>query len=120
MQVYTIRQSHSHQVSHELFSLASGCYQQVMCYVACVVKGVCFLTYDRDIRRKTQNSGVSVLGNGGEIYYKKLKEILKLQYRLELSVWMFQYKWFRYDGRRMVTDNNITSIDISTMAFKDD
>ncbi|KAL2526658.1 DUF4216 domain-containing protein [Abeliophyllum distichum] len=115
-----MRQSHNHQVSHELFLLSSGCYQQVISYTTCVVKRVLFLTYNCDIRRKTQNSGVSIPGTGGEVYYEQLQEILELQYGPELLVFLFYYKWFRCDGRRMVTENNVTSIDISTEVFKDD
>ncbi|KAL2491801.1 Uncharacterized protein Adt_27429 [Abeliophyllum distichum] len=91
-----------------------------MSYTAYVVKGVRFLTYDRDTRRKTHNSGVSVPGTGGKVYYRQLQEILELQYGLRLSVYLFLCKWFRCDGRRMVTENNVTSIDINTEAFKDD
>ena len=33
---------------------------------------------------------------------------------------MFKYEWFKYDLRCMITESNITNIDIIGEAYKDD
>lgn len=52
----------SSDVSEELFSFAMGSTVSTFSYIGCVVNGVKFVEYNRDILRKTQNSGVYVPG----------------------------------------------------------
>ncbi|KAL5555616.1 hypothetical protein UlMin_037852 [Ulmus minor] len=87
---------------------------------ACIVNGVRFVTHARDVRLKTQNSGVSIPGTENEIFYGQLQEILEFSYLNDFSVVLFKCKWFRCDSRRMVTENNITSINITSESYKDD
>ena len=82
--------------------------------------GVRFVTHDRDARLKTQNIGVSVLGMGQESFYGQFQEILEFSYLNGFSVILFRCKWFKCDSKHMVTENNITSIDINGEAYKDD
>ncbi|KAL2465528.1 Uncharacterized protein Adt_41379 [Abeliophyllum distichum] len=118
--IYGLHRINADDVSLELLSLASRPNAVVHSYPACIVNGVRFLTYDRDIRRKTQNSGVSIAGTGGEIFYGQLQDILELSYINGFSVVVFRCRWFKCDGKRKVTENNITIIDISREAYKDD
>ncbi|KAL5572352.1 hypothetical protein UlMin_021949 [Ulmus minor] len=92
----------------------------VSSYPACIVNGVRFVTHARDVRLKTQNSGVSVAGTENEIFYGQLQQILEFSYLNDFSVVLFKCKWFRCDSRRMVTENNITSINITSESYKDD
>ncbi|KAL5559557.1 hypothetical protein UlMin_035768 [Ulmus minor] len=92
----------------------------VSSYSACIVNGVRFVTHDRDVRLRTQNSGVSVPGTGQEMFYGQLQQILEFSYLNGFSVVLFRCKWFKFDSKHMVTENNIASIDINGEAYKDD
>ena len=72
------------------------------------------------VRLRTQNSGVSVPGTGQEMFYGQLQQILEFSYLNGFSVVLFRCKWFKCDSKHMVTENNITSIDINGEAYKDD
>ena len=111
---------HAPEVTPDVLSLTSKSNIVVSSYPAFIVNRVWFVTHDHDIRLKTQNNGVSVQGTGHEIFYGQLQEILELSYLNDLSVVLFKCKWFRCDSRSMVTKNNITSIDITGEAYKDD
>ena len=115
-----MRRMQAPEVTNELLSLASKSNKVVSSYPACIVNGVRFVTHDRDARLKTQNSGVSVPGTGQEIFYGQLHEILEFSNLNGFSVVLFRCKWFKCDLKRMITENNITSIDITGEAYKDD
>ena len=119
-QIYAMNRVHAPEVTHELLSLASKSNIVVSSYPACIVNGVRFVTHGRDVRLKMQNSGVSVRGTEHEIFYGQLQEILEFSYLNDFSVVLFKCKWFRCDSRRMVTENNITSINITSESYKDD
>ena len=108
------------QSHHELLSLSSKVNMVVSSYPVCIVNGVRFVTHDHDARLKTQNNGVSVPGTGQEMFYGQLQEILEFSYLNGFSVVLFRYKWFKCDSKRMITENNITNIDINGEAYKDD
>ncbi|KAL5574295.1 hypothetical protein UlMin_023892 [Ulmus minor] len=110
--IYAMNRVHAPEVTHELLSLASKSNIFVSSYPACIVNEVRFVTHARDVRLKTQNNGVSVPGTENEIFYGQLQEILEFSYLNDLSVVLFKCKWFRCDSRRMVTENNITGINI--------
>ena len=116
------------KVTPELLSVASNSNIVVSSYPVCIVNGVQFVTHDHDARLKTQNSGVSVSvsalvlvpGTEHEIFYGQLQEILQFSYLNSLSIVLFRCKWFKCDSRHMITENNISSIDITSKAYKDD
>ncbi|KAL5578927.1 hypothetical protein UlMin_011369 [Ulmus minor] len=108
------------EVTTELLSLYSKTNMVVSSYPACIVNGVRFVTHDRDVRLRTQNSGVSVPGTGQEMFYGQLQQILEFSYLNGFSVVLFRCKWFKCDSKHMVTENKITSIDINGEAYKDD
>ncbi|KAL5579094.1 hypothetical protein UlMin_011536 [Ulmus minor] len=89
--IYAMHRMQAPEVTTELLSLSSKTNMVVSSYPACIVNGVRFVTHDRDVRLRTQNSVV-----------------------------LFRCKWFKCDSKHMVTENNITSIDINGEAYKDD
>jgi hypothetical protein len=49
-------------VDDDIFSLGCGPMLRINKYKSCVVNGVRYNTIDRDLNKKTQNSGVMSLG----------------------------------------------------------
>ncbi|GJX16181.1 hypothetical protein Tco_0217013 [Tanacetum coccineum] len=108
----------------ELFALANGPSWTPISINSYVVDGVRYVVHSRDERRTTQNSAICSPGPDGEMYYGQLQEILEFKYLL-FKVVLFRVKWFdtRNQGRkvkRLVLRNNMTQIDCSREAFKDD
>ncbi|KAL5552934.1 hypothetical protein UlMin_040335 [Ulmus minor] len=91
---YAMNRVHAPEVTHELLSLASKSNIVVSSYPACIVNGVRSVTHARDVRLKTQNSGVSVPGTENEIFYGQLQEILEFSYLNDFSR-MFLRKMMR-------------------------
>ncbi|KAL5580234.1 hypothetical protein UlMin_012676 [Ulmus minor] len=118
--IYAMHRMQAPEVTTEFLSLSSKTNMVVSSYPACIVNGVRFVTHDRDVRLRTQNSGVSVPGTGQEMFYGQLQQILEFSYLNGFSVVLFRCKWFKCDSKHMVTENNITSIDINGEAYKDD
>ena len=56
------RLNNSDIVDDDLLALACGPDLRVRSYSSCVVNGVWFCTVERDINKKTQNSGVACAG----------------------------------------------------------
>ena len=56
------------KVTLEILSMSSMSTMVVSLYPACIVNGVRFVTRDQNVRLKTHNSGVSVMGTGNEIF----------------------------------------------------
>ncbi|GJZ58662.1 hypothetical protein Tco_0614478 [Tanacetum coccineum] len=80
--------------------------------------------HSRDERRTTQNSGICSPGPDGEMYYGQLQEIIEFKYLL-FKVALFRVKWFDTSNKerkvkKLVLRNNMTQIDCSREAFKDD
>ena len=88
---------------------------------SCIVNGVKFIVHDRDLRRSTQNSGISTPNPSGGIYYGQLEEILELLY-IPFNVVLFKVKWFNNndDGhiKRCTHRNNITQIMTDRVLFE--
>ncbi|KAL5554060.1 hypothetical protein UlMin_041461 [Ulmus minor] len=108
--IYALHRMQAPEVTTKLLSLSSKTNMVVSSYPACIVNGVRFVTHDRDVRLRTQNSGVSVPGTGQEMFYGQLQQILEFSY----------LNGFSCDSKHMVTENNIASIDINGEAYKDD
>ncbi|VFR01635.1 unnamed protein product [Cuscuta campestris] len=82
-----------------LISLSRGPLRYSTCYNGYIVNGFRFRIEDRDLGCKTQNSGVSVLGDVGSgrdyiEYYGVLLEILELHYLGGKRVSLFRCRWF--------------------------
>ncbi|GJT10980.1 signal peptide peptidase-like protein 2 [Tanacetum coccineum] len=108
----------------ELFALANGPSWTLVSVNSCVVDGVRYVVHNRDERRTTQNSGICSPGPDGEMYYGQLQEIIEFKYLL-FKVALFRVKWFDTSNKgrkvnKLVLRNNMTQIDCSREAFKDD
>ncbi|GKA02735.1 putative ribonuclease H-like domain-containing protein [Tanacetum coccineum] len=108
----------------ELFALANGPSWTPISVNSCVVDGVRYVVHSRDERRTTQNSGICSPGPDGEMYYGQLQEIIEFKYLL-FKVALFRVKWFDTSNKgrkvnKLVLRNNMTQIDCSREAFKDD
>ena len=80
------------------------------------MNGVKFVAYKRDIRRKTQNSGVFVHGLQNEEYYGVLEEIFQLSYLNGNFVVLFKCRWF--DNRKIKRYKNRTSIFVKDLRYE--
>ncbi|GJV27723.1 putative reverse transcriptase domain, ribonuclease H-like domain, aspartic peptidase domain protein [Tanacetum coccineum] len=108
----------------ELFALANGPSWTPVSVNSCVVDGVRYVVHSRDERRTTQNNGICSPGPDGEMYYGQLQEIIEFKYLL-FKVALFRVKWFDTSNKgrkvnKLVLRNNMTQIDCSREAFKDD
>ena len=92
--MYNLREQNAPEATDQLVSLASGSSFSVRSYPGCVVNGVKFLTFNRDINRSTQNSGICVCGPDNLTYYGVLEDIYELSYINNNSVVLFKCKWF--------------------------
>ena len=107
----------------ELYSLAIGLDNRVYSYSGCVVNGVKFVTANRDVNHKTQNSGICILSThlGEEInFYGTLLEVLEFYFVKGCRAIMFKCKWFETEpkNRQMQQHYNIISINISSQWYK--
>ena len=110
----------SSELHSELYALSVGAQMNVCTYTACIVNGVRFMVVTRDAQRTTQNSGVSVEKENGEMYYGQLKEIIEVRYTNEYSTVLFRCKWFDTRRGRIRSENNITIINTEKEWDKDD
>jgi hypothetical protein len=79
------------------------------------------VVHSRDVRRTTQNSGISTTGPDGTKYYGLLEDILELSYLHSCKVVLFRCKWFKTNNIKLCfTKNNITSISTQSEWFTDD
>ncbi|GJU95639.1 retrotransposon protein, putative, ty3-gypsy subclass [Tanacetum coccineum] len=74
--------------------------------------------------KRAQNSGICSPGPDGEMYYGQLQEIIEFKYLL-FKVALFRVKWFDISNKgrkvnKLVLRNNMTQINCSREAFKDD
>ena len=99
----TRRYTNQEEIDDDLFSLGCGPDFRVRKYKSCIVNGVRFNTVDRDMNKKTQNSGVMTQGtHNNEVmdFYGTLKEIIQLDYNGDdMSVVLFKCDWFKLDGK---------------------
>ena len=119
---FELRESGDSKMTDEVFALANGCMPTALSYTTCVVNGVKYTTYDRDINRITQNSGVFVPGLNDEPFYGVLQDVVVIQYIRGCSVVLMKCKWFDTDRikKRILTYQNITSIYTGAEWYKDD
>ncbi|PON91048.1 LOW QUALITY PROTEIN: hypothetical protein TorRG33x02_130790 [Trema orientale] len=113
----------SPEATDELYVLASQSDFRAYSYPGCVVNGVKFLAHSRDVRRKTQNSGVCVSGIEDNTFYGVLEEVLELSYIKGCSVILFRCKWFDTKPKKkriQRSKNNITSVCIDAEWYKND
>ncbi|KAI0520000.1 hypothetical protein KFK09_007465 [Dendrobium nobile] len=108
----------------DLYSLAMGPDIRVNVYSGCIVNGIKFLVNQRDIRRVTQNSGVSVQGSHKDEsidFYGILTDVVDLSYIDGNHVVLFKCKWFDLEHKKtIIIDDDFTSINISKTWYDND
>ena len=110
------------ETTDQLISLPCGSNFNVRSYSGCVVNGVKFLSFNRDIRRKMQNCGVFVRGSENEECYGVLEEILELLYLNDNSVILFKCIWFdtRQERKKIQQYKNRTSISVKDSYYENE
>ncbi|KAG8379093.1 hypothetical protein BUALT_Bualt07G0052300 [Buddleja alternifolia] len=102
-------------VTEDLLHLAYGPDKRVTHYEGCIVNGLRFHTKQREMNKKTQNSGVVVKveeESGFRDYYGVLTDIIQLAYLGNHHVVLFKCDWF--EGKSIQKDKyNYTSINTS-------
>lgn len=82
-----------------------------------------FTVHDRDLRRSTQNSGISTPNPDGGMHYGQLEEILEFSY-ISFNVVLFKVKWFDTNNtnrlKRCTYRNNITQIMTDRVSFQNE
>ncbi|KAL6582793.1 hypothetical protein OROMI_004871 [Orobanche minor] len=106
-------------VNESLYSLACEPNRLVRNYTGCIMNGVRFLTIERDVRRKTQNSGIVVEGNHGDDnieFFGILTDIIHLDYVKGRHIIVFKCEWFGLGTKKRVgiqKEGNIISIRVT-------
>ncbi|KAL8557599.1 hypothetical protein ACS0TY_004884 [Phlomoides rotata] len=114
------------EVNESLYSLACAPHRCVRKYTGCIVNGVRFLTIERDCRRKSQNSGITVEGNHGDVnidFFGILTDIILLDYVKDRHVTIFKCEWFDLGTKKRVgirKEGNITSIRVTGRWYESD
>ncbi|CAN1289717.1 hypothetical protein LINPERPRIM_LOCUS20406 [Linum perenne] len=108
-----------------LHSLSCEPVSSVTKYTGCIINGVRFHTKDREMRRKTQNSGIVVEGNHlDEIihFYGVLVDIIELDYVRDKHIYLFYCDRYDVEKRksRIVNDVPVTSIRVDQIWYSSD
>ncbi|CAM8987826.1 unnamed protein product [Rhodiola kirilowii] len=115
-----LERERSESYSTELHSL-SRMPQSYACHAQCNVTGVKFVVWERDRKKRTQNSGVMV--EDGELtYYGIIRNIIQLQYANGMPVFVFDCTWFNTDPKDSGStkrDYGLLSVDTSTTWYED-
>ena len=114
-----MRHQNSTEATDEIYALACGPDSRGKCYTRCVIEGIRFHTKERELHRKTQNSGVLVEGvyegNNELKFYGVIKDIVELSYGINKDVLLFKYDWWDAGNNKIGirTDAQFTSINVS-------
>lgn len=120
-----LRRKKSPEATVELYSLARGPDLRVKRYNRCIVNGVRFHTKDRELRLRTQNSGVVVKGehqSEEKDFYGVLTDIIELEYLYGYRVFLFKCSWWDVGNRitGIRTDKYFTSVNVSRTWYEND
>ncbi|KAL6561780.1 hypothetical protein OROMI_017381 [Orobanche minor] len=113
-------------VNESLYSLACAPNRLVRKYTGGIVNGVRFLTIERDVRRKTQNSGIVVEGNHGDDnieFFGILTDIIHLDYVKGRHITVFKCEWFDLGTKKRTgiqKEGNITSIRVTVKWYENE
>ena len=124
MQIMHLKTYSETQISSDLEALSWGPFGHGKVYNGCVINRVRFVTTSREVGLKTQNSGVSVVGehNGKQIsFYGLLTDVVQLNYFEHHRVFLFKCKWFdtHRDGSEEINED-MKSIWISRTWYDND
>lgn len=91
------------RVSKQFRALSWGHDRRVKQYKGCVINGYRFHIRDHDMYRKTQNSGVVVVGEHDKKevnFYGELYDIIELEYFERNRVVLFKCDWWNLGEKR--------------------
>ena len=119
MQIWKLHVDGDTRATREMLSLSRGPSKSAKSYQGYFVNGYRFHTKQRQMRRRTQNSGVVVKGDevsGERDFFGVLKEVLELEYDapysggLDPKVVVFRCDWFDVysDGKGVKRDKDGT------------
>ncbi|KAF5472329.1 hypothetical protein F2P56_009055 [Juglans regia] len=119
------RTSHTLDVSADLYALACGPDRWVATYAACIINGKRFHTKQRELRRRTQNSGVVVTGDEATNnldFYGVINNIVELRYMDWRRVYLFECDWFDVGDRKrgVRVDDHMISVNMNRTWYKDE
>ena len=83
-----------------IITLSKGPYPLVNQLKHYVINGLKFRSSNVETNRKTQNSGVSVVTEGGNTFYGVLTDIIKLNYSGKIKHVLFKCTWVDDQNRR--------------------
>ncbi|XP_042944797.1 uncharacterized protein LOC122278674 isoform X2 [Carya illinoinensis] len=112
-------------VSADLYALACGPESWVASYAGCIISGKRFHTKRREVRRRTQNSGVFVTGDNQSNnvdFYGVIHDILEIHYMGWRRVYLFRCEWFDVGDRRrgVRVDDHLVSVNMDRTWYKDE
>ena len=85
----------SPEATNELWALVNGPVGMVNTYSGCFSNGCRFHTVERENRRKSQNSGLVVEGEGHTTsFYGRLIKVWEMTYLFGHRVVLFQCEWY--------------------------
>lgn len=122
-QIEKLHEKNNCPSGEELLSLARGPIQYVRSFSGYVTNGYRFHTSQRDTNRRTQNSGVVVLGetgNGSEAidFYGVLRDVVRLEYLGGNYVVFFHCDWYDVlDSRKGLHVDKFWVVSVDTQRF---
>ncbi|XP_040986463.1 uncharacterized protein LOC121234561 [Juglans microcarpa x Juglans regia] len=119
------RTSHTLDVSADLYALACGPDRWVATYAACIINGKRFHTKQRELGRRTQNSGVLVTGDevtNNVDFYGVINNIVELRYMEWRRVYLFECDWFDVGDRKrgVRVDDHMIGVNMNRTWYKDE
>ncbi|XP_042958085.1 uncharacterized protein LOC122293618 [Carya illinoinensis] len=94
-------------------------------YVACIINGKRFHTKSRELRRRSQNSGVLVTGDqdtDNVDFYGIINDVVELHYMGGRRVYLFSCDWFDVGAKKrgVRVDDHLTSLNMNRTWNKDE
>ena len=87
-------------VNDTIITLSKGPYTLVNRLKHYVINGLKFRSSNVETNKKTQNSGVSVVTEGGIMFYDVLTDIIELNYSCSIRHVLFKCTWVDDENRR--------------------
>lgn len=125
--------SSSSDIEQDITYLAAGPSQWARRYTGYIINGLRFHTKKREMRKKTQNSGVFLIAKtdsfasskdknpkSGDIsFYGVLQDIIEVRYTNELKFVLFKCDWVDYN-RGLKHDENLTLVNFNHLLYRCD
>ena len=113
-------------MTDQLLNLARGPDRRVNRYAGCTINGLRFHNKDREMHRRTQNSGIVVKGDhkGQSIdFYGVVRDVIELLYLGGNQVFLFKCDWWDVSNPKtgILKDKyNFVSVNVTKIRYKED